>query len=105
MRLARQSADLVRRSGRSGNIAGRVSYFVMRLNLLALLPLALSCAYGQPYDIVIRNGHVIDGTGSPWYSADVGIRGGRIAAIGVLRQAAAKRVIDARGMTVAPGFI
>src|SRR5439155_4365618 len=55
--------------------------------------------------IVIRNGHIIDGTGSPWYAADIGIRGGKIAAIGRLEGAAAKRTIDARGMVVAPGFI
>jgi dihydroorotase/N-acyl-D-amino-acid deacylase len=58
-----------------------------------------------PYDVVIVNGHVIDGTGSPWYSADVGIRGGRIAAIGKLGGAAAAKRIDAAGKIVAPGFI
>lgn len=57
------------------------------------------------YDIVIRNGHIMDGTGSPWYSADVGIRNGRIAAIGNLSSAPALRIIDAHGMIVAPGFI
>jgi N-acyl-D-amino-acid deacylase len=57
------------------------------------------------FDIVIRNGHVIDGTGSPWYAADVGIRDGKIAAIGKLEGASARRVIDAGGMVVAPGFI
>jgi N-acyl-D-aspartate/D-glutamate deacylase len=57
------------------------------------------------YDIVIRNGHVIDGTGSPWYSADVAIKDGRIAAIGRLGGVTARRVIDAHGMVVAPGFI
>ncbi|HKI95761.1 MAG TPA: D-aminoacylase [Gemmatimonadales bacterium] len=57
------------------------------------------------YDIIIRNAHVIDGTGSPWYSADVGVRGGHIAAIGDLAHAAAKTVIDAHGDVVAPGFI
>ena len=44
----------------------------------------------KPYDIVIVNGHIIDGTGSPWYSGDVGIRAGRIAAIGNLAAAARK---------------
>jgi dihydroorotase/N-acyl-D-amino-acid deacylase len=58
-----------------------------------------------PYDIVIRNGRIIDGTGSPWYSGDIGIRGGRIAAIGNLASAESRRVLDARGMVVAPGFI
>ena len=58
-----------------------------------------------PFDLVIVNGHVIDGTGSPWYAADVGIRGGRIAAIGNLAGAPAKRRVDASGLVVAPGFI
>src|SRR5499425_2461903 len=58
-----------------------------------------------PFDLEIRNGHIIDGTGSPWYSGDVGIRDGRIAAIGNLAQAASTRTIDAHGLVVAPGFI
>ena len=62
-------------------------------------------AQDQPFDLVITHGHIIDGTGSPWYSGDVGIRGGRIAAIGNLAGAAAKRTIDAHGSVVAPGFI
>jgi N-acyl-D-amino-acid deacylase len=58
-----------------------------------------------PFDLIIEHGHVIDGTGAPWYAADVGIRGGRIAAIGRLDQVPAKRRIDAAGRVVAPGFI
>ncbi len=54
---------------------------------------------------MIRNGHIIDGTGSPWYAGDVGIRSGRITKIGALADAPAARVIDARGLIVAPGFI
>ncbi len=57
------------------------------------------------FDLVITNGHIIDGTGSPWYSGDLGIRDGKIAAIGNLAQAGRKRTIDAKGMVVAPGFI
>jgi len=70
-----------------------------------LVPLLLFAASSQPYDTVIRNGHIVDGTGSPWYSGDVAIRGGRIAAIGNLAGAPARRTMDARGMVVAPGFI
>jgi N-acyl-D-amino-acid deacylase len=70
-----------------------------------LLPILLFASAVTPYDLVIRNGHVIDGTGSPWYAADVGIRAGKIAAIGRLTDAPTKRTIDARGMVVAPGFI
>ncbi len=59
----------------------------------------------QPFDLVITNGHIVDGTGSPWYSGDVGIRGGKIAAIGNLAIAPRTRTIDAHGSVVAPGFI
>jgi len=58
-----------------------------------------------PFDIIIRNGRIIDGSGNPWVSGDVAIRGDRIAAIGNLTGADAKRVIDAKGLVVAPGFI
>jgi N-acyl-D-amino-acid deacylase len=59
----------------------------------------------QPYDVVVRNGHIVDGTGSPWYAGDIGIRAGKIAAMGHLEGAPARRSIDAHGMVVAPGFI
>jgi dihydroorotase/N-acyl-D-amino-acid deacylase len=72
---------------------------------MPLLPLLLFAVAIQPYDVVIRNGHIIDGTGSPWYQADIGVRGGKIAAIGRLEGAAAKQTIDVHGMVVAPGFI
>jgi N-acyl-D-amino-acid deacylase len=76
---------------------------------LAALSACFLCASAlgeeAPFDLIIANGHIIDGTGSPWYSGDVGIRGGRIAAIGNLAGAAAKRRIDAAGDVVAPGFI
>ena len=62
-------------------------------------------AKAPAFDVVITHGHIVDGTGSPWYSGDVGIRDGRIAAIGDLGNAAAKRTIDAQGKVVAPGFI
>lgn len=58
-----------------------------------------------PFDIVITNGHIIDGTGSPWYSGQIGIRAGRIAAIGNLDGAPRRQTIDAHGSVVAPGFI
>ena len=78
---------------------------------LALLAPFLRRAAGKPkpeqrpFDIVIRNAHIIDGTGSPWYSGDVGIRDGRIVAIANLAGAPANRTIDALGRVVAPGFI
>jgi dihydroorotase/N-acyl-D-amino-acid deacylase len=72
---------------------------------IALVGGSRAAAQEQPFDVVIVHGHIIDGTGSPWYSGDVGIRGGRIAAIGNLADAPAKRTIDAHGDVVAPGFI
>jgi N-acyl-D-amino-acid deacylase len=60
---------------------------------------------GRRLDLVIASGHIVDGTGSPWYSADLGIRDGRIAAIGDLADVPRRRTIDARGDVVAPGFI
>src|SRR5689334_2399208 len=59
----------------------------------------------SPYDLLIQHGHIIDGTGSPWYSGDVAIKDGRIAAIGSLMRASAADTIDAAGLVVAPGFI
>ncbi|MBM4082825.1 MAG: D-aminoacylase, partial [Planctomycetes bacterium] len=58
------------------------------------------------FDILIRNGKVVDGTGNPWQFGDVGIEKGKIAAIGKLSSSTeAKRVLDASGLVVAPGFI
>jgi len=75
--------------------------------ILILLAAGTALAQGG-YDLVIRNGRVIDGSGNPWYAAEVGIRDGRIAAIGRLCDTGgcgAKREIDAHGMIVSPGFI
>lgn len=77
-----------------------------RLMLGILLILSVfSFAADSPFDLVITNGHIVDGTGSPWYSGDIGIRNGRIAAIGDLSGAARKRTLDAKDKVVAPGFI
>ncbi len=77
----------------------------MSFIILWLLVGTLPSAVAAEYDVVIRNGHIIDGTGSPWYSGDIGIRGGKIATIGNLSDAEAGEVIDAHGLVVAPGFI
>ena len=58
-----------------------------------------------PFDVLIRGGRVIDGTGAPWIYADVGVRAGRIAAIGPLADHKAKEIIDAKGSVLTPGFI
>jgi len=74
-------------------------------NFALLLFGVAGLAYTQPYDLVIRNGRIVDGTGSPWYSGDIAIQGGKIAAIGQLALAETKGTIDAHGLVVAPGFI
>src|SRR5512138_3744555 len=80
-----------------------------RLTALILVLILGPVLHGQsqpaPFDTVILNGRIIDGTGSPWYSGDLGIRDGRIAAIGKLATEPAKQRIDAHGLVVAPGFI
>lgn len=62
-------------------------------------------APAAPYDLLIRGGRIVDGTGSPWYRGDVAVRGDRIAAVGLLPGARARDTIDASGLIVAPGFI
>jgi N-acyl-D-amino-acid deacylase len=72
----------------------------------AFIPTTIAHLQGQAqYDLLIRHGRIVDGTGAPWYSADVAIRHGGIAAIGRLAEARATRTIDATGLVVAPGFI
>ncbi|HTW78775.1 MAG TPA: D-aminoacylase [Terracidiphilus sp.] len=86
----------------------RVISFSILLTLLAPVLAAQSApavTSAEPFDIVIVNGHIVDGTGSPWYSGQVGIRNGRIAAIGDLEAHARRQTIDAQGQVVAPGFI
>lgn len=72
---------------------------------IAILALA-ACATPEPqYDILIRNGRVIDGTGAPGVDASLAIRGDRVVAIGPLADATARETLDAAGLVVAPGFI
>src|SRR6266496_2801409 len=85
----------------------------MTVRILLVLTLALASISNLPsvsskapdYDLIIRNGRVVDGSGGPAFNADVAIKGDRIARIGNLGRAQAKRTIDARGQVVAPGFI
>src|SRR3989441_10017805 len=82
-------------------------FFVAVISLIFLLTCSLSFAEkpAPSFDLIITNGHIIDGTGSPWYSGDIGISNGKITAIGNLSETARKHTIDAREMIVAPGFI
>jgi N-acyl-D-amino-acid deacylase len=81
-----------------------------KLAVLTAVLVAASLAVGsaqpaQRFDLLIRNGRVMDGTGNPWFPADIGIQNGRIAAVGKLGSAQAARIIDATGKYVVPGFI
>src|SRR6266705_1748855 len=88
----------------NGKLQQWKSVFLSVILLFGLAPIDARVP-AQSFDIVITNGRIIDGTGSPWYSGDIGIRAGRIAAIGSLSAASRSRTIDARGKIVAPGFI
>lgn len=78
----------------------------MRQLVFLLCWLALGTATAaDSYDLVIRNGRLVDGTGNPWFHGDVAVRGDRMIAVGRIPNATAKREIDAKGLVVAPGFI
>lgn len=64
-----------------------------------------ACQNAAPYDVLIQGGRVLDGTGNPWFQADIGIRDGRIVAVGSLTSEPAHEVVDATGLYVSPGFI
>src|SRR5215469_13410823 len=91
--------------GRTEPMLNSALSHIRHFAIAALLLGAIATAQSVPFDVLITNGHIIDGTGSPWYSGDIGIRDGRVAAIGKLAAAPAKQTIDAHGMVVAPGFI
>ena len=78
----------------------------MRLSvpILAVL-VALAAPQPAPYDLLIKNGRIVDGTGSPWFRGDVAIRGDSIARIAAAIDEPATRVIDVHGNVVAPGFV
>lgn len=96
-------------------------FLLSRVSVLALLIAALLAAFpsalppvqldasgeqrSPAYDLVIKNARIVDGTGNPWFRADVAVRDGRIARIGRIADGEAKKVIDARNQIVAPGFI
>src|ERR1051325_4468107 len=81
----------------------------MRRTLIAVAvvvaALAAPRAQNPPYDILIKHARIVDGTGSPWYRADLAIRGDQVAAIAPSIDAPAAKTIDAAGQVVAPGFI
>src|SRR5215212_11551502 len=77
----------------------------LRIAVFVAVVSSVSAQTPQQFDILIRNGRVLDGTGNPWYRADIGISGDRIRAMGSLGNATAKTVIDAGDRYVTPGFI
>jgi len=87
-----------------GNKRARVSISTIARSCLGLA-LAAHGAGAQSFDVLIKNGRIVDGSGNPWYYADVGVNDGLIAEIGSLSEANAARVVDAAGLVVAPGFI
>jgi len=84
----------------------RISHAAIPSAVVAtLLAFVAPSAQTQPFDLIIRNGRIVDGTGSPWYRADIAVRGDTIARIAPRIEAPAARIIDAAGQVVAPGFI
>jgi dihydroorotase/N-acyl-D-amino-acid deacylase len=77
---------------------------MVRFPVLVTLLAATAPAFAQ-YDILVTGGRLVDGAGNPWFAGDVAIQGDTIAAVGFLPGASARLRIDARGLTVAPGFI
>jgi len=73
--------------------------------LIPFMLILFSCSTPERYDVIIRNGNITDGSGAPSFRGDIGIMSDTIAIIGNLRKASGNTEIDARGMTVAPGFI
>ncbi len=87
-------------------IVGKTSAVFVVLAAFALLLVAgARSAAPESFDVIITNGRVIDGSGNPWFRADIGIRDGRIAAIGKLGDSPANQKIDAKDLIVSPGFI
>ena len=84
--------------------AAKIRFFIGTVIGLVLTA-GLCLGEGPVYDLIFAGGRVVDGTGAPWFRADVGVVGGRIASIGNLAKATARRRIDASHLVIAPGFI
>jgi dihydroorotase/N-acyl-D-amino-acid deacylase len=87
------------------NIAGQALGEIAAAAYDAPLTSQSSQSTSNEYDVLIKNGSIVDGSGNPWVSGDIAIRGDRIAAIGKLDGVHAKRVIEAKGLVISPGFI
>ncbi len=80
-------------------------HLLLALNAFVVLVVPTSAFADEPYDLVIRGGTIVDGSGNPWFKADLAIRGDRIAKLGRVQPGNARREIDASGRIVSPGFI
>ena len=85
----------------------RLPIFALLLlaSFLAIPPATPTAHDDARYDLVIRNGRIVDGTGNPWFHGDLAVKGDKIAALGKVAANTGKREIDAKGLVVAPGFI
>lgn len=87
-------------------LLAKIGGITAALFILSLAPVAVAQENpSDPYDVIIKNGKIIDGSGNPWASGDLAIRGDRIVKIGRLNSTSARRTIDAHNLVVAPGFI
>src|SRR5690606_17619719 len=76
------------------------------MRFLLLMLILLPClGEAQTYDLILKGGRIVDGTGNAWFYGDVAVTDGKIARVGKLENAKAERVLDVKGMVVAPGFI
>ena len=82
-----------------------MNFTIKKLSLFNLVLLLAGCSTEPSYDLLLRNGHIFDGSGDPPYAGDVAINADTIAALGDLSQYAGKNEVDLKGMAVAPGFI
>jgi N-acyl-D-amino-acid deacylase len=98
-------SDLIHLGGAAVATTHKGKIFGAFLLTLSFFVVARSDSGDRPFDVLIINGRILDGTGNPWFRADLGIRDGRVAAIGSLRQVPSARTIDVHNLFVTPGFI
>ena len=79
--------------------------WLILFSVLTMIMFSLAGAKGEKFDILVKNGKIIDGTGNPWFYGDIGITGDTIVEIGDLSGRTAAKTIDAKGLAVSPGFI
>lgn len=105
--MKRQRTSLPRENLERGNIFFELNKLILKSLILSstFLTLVPSELLSKDYDIVIKNGRIIDRSSNPFFIADIGIRGNKIEKIGSIHEEKGKRIIDAKGLIVSPGFI